>query len=122
MFLSVPTTLDRCVPDDRIGSATIVPIRAIAEAIDAQVKWEEGTRTVSITRGDTVIILPIGSTSPTVNGQIVEIDQPATIVSARTLVPLRFIAEAFDMDVRWDGSAKTVTINGSIGLPSKKLE
>jgi len=55
-------------------------------------------------------VLTIGSTYPTVNGQVVAIDQPGVIVDGRTLVPLRFVGESLGVTVNWDGPTRTVTI------------
>jgi len=98
------------VPPQIINNRTMVPLRAIFEALGAEVDWDSGTRTVTGTKGDTVIVLVIGSTAPTVNGQVVTIDQPGVIVGGRTLVPLRFVAESLGVTVDWDGEARIVTI------------
>jgi len=89
---------------------TLVPLRAIFEALGAEVSWNAETQTVTGTKGGTTVVLPIGSTSPTVNGQVVNIDVPGTVVNGRTLVPLRFVAESFGVHVNWDAEARQVTI------------
>jgi len=104
----VPLSTD--VPPQLIDGRTLVPLRAIFEALGAEVDWNPATRTVTGTRGDTVVVLTIGSTTPTVNGQVVPIDVPAQIVDDRTLVPVRFVAESFGVEVDWDGNTRTVTI------------
>ena len=49
-----------------------------------------------------------------VDGQKVSIDADPkvvpVIVSGRTLLPLRFVAEALGLDVQWDATTKKVTI------------
>jgi len=103
-----PLTFD--VPPQVIADRTMVPMRAIFEALGAQVDWDGATQTVTGTRDGTVVVLQIGSTSPTVNGRVVNIDAPGVIVDSRTLVPLRFFGEAFGMNVDWNGATRTVTI------------
>src|SRR5665647_1433853 len=49
---------------------TLVPLRAIFEAMGASVEWNETTRTVTARRGSNTVVLPLGSTSPTVNGKV----------------------------------------------------
>ena len=94
-----------------IDGRVLVPFRVIVEALGAEVGWNESTQTVSATRGGTVITMPIGSTTPTVNGQIVAIDVPATIIDGRTLIPVRFISESLGVDVDWNGATQTVSIS-----------
>ena len=44
-----------------------------------------------------------------VDGKILQTDVPPTIISSRTLVPLRAIFEALGVEVEWDNSTQTVT-------------
>jgi len=67
-------------------------------------------KTVTANNGGTTVVLTIGSATPTVNGSIVEIDQPGILLGGRTLVPLRFVAEAFGVAVDWDAAAHKVAI------------
>jgi hypothetical protein len=89
---------------------TIVPARAIAEALGAQVVWDSGTRSAVITKGEMTICLPIGSKNAQVNGKTVALDVPAEIQNGRTLVPLRFLAENLSFSVSWDAAAQTAEL------------
>jgi len=93
-----------------INNRTMVPLRGIFEELGASVEWNQSTKTVTARKDDTVIILKIGDISPTVNGQVVPISQPAVVTRGRTLVPLRFIAESLGVNVRWDSSSQMVII------------
>ena len=93
-----------------IESRTMVPLRAIFEALNATVEWDDATKTVKSTKGDTTISLTIGENKLTKNGEDKELDVPAQIVDSRTLVPVRAISEAFDCKVDWEDSTKTVKI------------
>jgi len=99
-------------PPQMISGRVMLPLRTIFEEMGAEVVWDGATRTATATKGDTTVVLTIGSVSPTVNGRVVQIDQPGVIVSGRTLAPLRFVAEAFGGQVVWDGESRTATING----------
>lgn len=88
---------------------TLVPLRAIAEALGAKVDWDDQDNTVSLIKGETYIKLKIGDPVAAVNHKAVNIDAPARIINGRTLAPLRFIGECFEADVQWDGE-KTITI------------
>jgi len=88
----------------------MVPLRAIFEALGAEVDWNASTQTVTGTKGSTVVQLTIGSTSPTVNGVVVPIDQPGVVIEERTMVPLRFVGESLGVTVEWDGPTSTITI------------
>ena len=98
------------VPAQIIDSRTMVPLRAIFEALGASVEWDDATKTVTSVKGDTTVKLTIGNAAITVNGADKALDVPAQIVDSRTLVPVRAIAESFGCDVAWDDATKTVTI------------
>lgn len=89
---------------------TLVPLRAIFEALGAEVTWDGDTRTVTAQKEQVKIQLQIGSNTACINNQPVELDVPARIVNDRTLVPLRFVGEALGAEVDWDGATRTVRI------------
>lgn len=103
-----PVTFD--VPPTLANGRTLVPLRAIFEAMEASVTWDDATQSVTGTRGDTTVVLTIGSTVAKVNGQEVTLDVPAVLRSGRTFVPARFVAEALGAKVDWDQVTNTVII------------
>ena len=72
---------------------TLVPIRFISEALGYKVEWDQSTETVIMTSGGTVIRLPIGSTTVTVNGEPQEVSKAAivatTALSSRCVISRR---------------------------------
>jgi len=107
-----------------IEGRTVVPLRAIFESLDAQVEWDEMTRTVTGYRNNTSVSLVIDSKIATVNGEQVQLDVPATIVSGRTLVPARFISESLGAKVSWDGELRKVEVltQDVIHIPDSNFE
>jgi len=93
-----------------MNDRTMVPLRAIFEKMGAKVDWDDDTQTVTATKSDTVVVLVIDDRFPTINGEIIEIDQPGIIVNDRTLAPLRFVAEAFGGEVEWFEETSTASI------------
>ncbi len=89
---------------------TLVPLRAIFEAMGATVEWNDATKTVIATKGNNYLVLTIGSTEPTVNGAVWPIDVPAKIVKDRTMAPLRFVGEAFGGQVDWNDATRTISM------------
>lgn len=90
---------------------TLVPFRAIFEALGADVSWNNDTQQVTAKRGDSHISLIIGDKNMLVNyNQIVQLDVPPKILNGRTMVPLRAVSEAYGANVSWDNSKRLVTI------------
>lgn len=98
------------VPPMIINDRTMVPLRAIFEALGADVQWDGDTRTITGKKGDTTITMQIDNLTMTKNGAESALDTPPQIVNDRTLVPVRAISESFGCDVAWDGNTRTVTI------------
>ncbi|MEN8907826.1 MAG: clostripain-related cysteine peptidase [Clostridiales bacterium] len=89
---------------------TLVPLRAIFEALGMAVYWDNDTKTVTGINDDIEISLQIGNKTAIVNGEKVFLDSPAIVKEGRTLVPVRFIAESTGAKVSWDSNTKTVII------------
>jgi len=104
------TRLDFDVPAQIVGGRVMVPLRGMFEAMGATVDWDAATQTATAVRGDTTVVLTVGSLRPTINGVVVLLDVPAQIVNGRTLAPLRFVGEAFGGVVTWNAATKTATI------------
>ncbi|MEQ8175458.1 MAG: copper amine oxidase N-terminal domain-containing protein [Syntrophomonadaceae bacterium] len=94
----------------------LVPMSAIFEAMGAQVSWDAAAGQAKGVKDGITVIIPINSTSPTINGVVKTLDVPAQIVNGRTLAPLSFIGMAFGGTVSWDAGTKTVIIK-SPALP-----
>lgn len=90
---------------------TLVPVRAITQGFGAELTFNAETKVITITKGETVIALTLGSTVAIVNGQEVQMDTKANIVNSRTYVPLRFVLETFKLSVEWDSDTETIEIN-----------
>ena len=56
------------------------------------------------------IVIYVGKTSGTIDGKSTTLDQAPVIVNGRTLVPIRFISEAFGASVDWNNSTREATI------------
>ncbi|MCX6097204.1 MAG: stalk domain-containing protein, partial [Caldiserica bacterium] len=56
-----------------------------------------------------IVQITIGSTTATINGKNVALDQPPIIENDRTLVPFRFLGEAIGAQVAWNPVNKMVT-------------
>lgn len=96
------------------GNRTLVPLRAIVEAMGGTVQWDAALRRATSSLGMTTVELIIGSNKAKVNGKSVPIDTNASvvplIVSGRTMLPLRFVTESLGAQVSYQQSTKTITI------------
>ncbi len=86
-----------------VNNRILVPFRAIAQSTGANVFWNANTKQVTVQKNKKVIFLTVQSSTATINDQTVTLDAPPIIYKGRTLVPIRFIAEALDANVQWTG-------------------
>lgn len=94
------------------NSRTYVPLRAVAEAFGANVKWEGAdTGRITIDRGETHIVMTANRLAYSVNGEAGEMDVAPYISpsAGRAMVPVRFIGEAFGFDITTTKNADGTT-------------
>ncbi|GEM_PF-742366 len=97
---------DPIIDSDRV----LVPLRAIMEAIGAELTWNESGE-VTVLKSGTKIELKIGEKQAFLNGEKCDLDVPAKIISGRTLVPVRFIAQCLNYDIEWNQDTQTINIS-----------
>ena len=106
--------LESDLPPFIMNGRFMIPVRAVATSLDAQVYWDEDEQKITITRDEDgikiVIELLVGETTIFVNGEAQEMDVPAQIFVDRAFVPVRFVATALGDNVRWDAEARTAFI------------
>ena len=103
------------VPARLINDRTMIPIRAVTEAVGCRVEWYSEDQRIVINSpvgGEPLIVMEIGNSLVTINtydgetdeisGRNVTIDSPPVIIDGRTLVPIRFIAETIGFEVEWN--------------------
>jgi titin len=97
-------------------SRTLLPIRAVIEALGGTIAWDASEQKVTITFEGTRIELWIGKNTALVNGEYRLIDpgnpevKPIIIPPGRTMLPVRFIAENLGCLVEWNPDLREVKI------------
>ncbi len=92
---------------------TMVPMRKIFEALNAQVEWEGTTQTITATKDNTQIVLQINNPTMYNNGVAETLEVAPMIVNSSTFVPIRAVSQSLNASVEWFGQTKTVYINSA---------
>lgn len=115
---------------------TLVPLRAIFEALGATIEWNGAERRITARKGRRTISLQVGNPQasivtellPWVDGfaqengpttsqdEQVPLDVAPKIVNDRTMVPVRFVSEALGAAVDWDGTERKVLVKAKAGV------
>lgn len=91
---------------------TLLPVRAVFEAMGGTVGWDNASRVVTLTKDGKTLYLGINNTlSWDSNGKYYTLDSAPIILNNRTMLPIRFVVEYFGGSVAWNATTKTVTIN-----------
>ncbi len=93
-----------------VDGRTLVPFRGIFEALGAEVSWDGKTKTVTGVADGKSVTLTIDKTEAYVDGEKRVLDVAPCIVNDYTMVPVRFVSEAFGANVQWDSRTRTVSI------------
>jgi hypothetical protein len=92
---------------------TFLPLRYIANAAgiaDSGIMWDPATQEVTISKGERLVQVTIGSTTMLINGQAITMDVAPEITDGRTCLPMAWVAQALGASITWDATAQTVTI------------
>ena len=90
---------------------TMVPMRAVLEALGATVDYDRATKTVTATLGESKLTHVIGTDKITVDGdQVMTMDTASYIKGGSTMVPLRFFSQALNYQVYWDRGERTAVV------------
>lgn len=105
--------VDPYISNDR----TLVPIRVIAEELDAVVEWDNDNRAVHISKEDVHIVLRIDSylVEYSIDNETTYtmIDVAPQITEDRTFVPIRLISNALGVGIEWNNDERAVYIDSS---------
>ncbi len=102
----IATDTEPYIKNDR----TMVPMRAIFEALGASVSWDDATKTAIGVKDGIEVKITIVENVIYKNFEPITLDCAAEITNDRTMVPVRAIGEAFGCTVTWNDETKTVEI------------
>ncbi|NPV73196.1 MAG: copper amine oxidase N-terminal domain-containing protein [Pelotomaculum sp.] len=93
---------------------TYLPVRFVANAAgvaDANIMWNDAEQSVILIKGDRVVKMVIGSNTMYINGVAFTMDVAPEIVDpGRTMLPVRWVAQALGCTVTWDEATQSVTV------------
>jgi peptidyl-prolyl cis-trans isomerase B (cyclophilin B) len=109
-----------------VNDRTLVPLRAVANALGCGVAWDEDDQGILLYRtgngidvDESLILCWIGKDHAFrlegfANTGSAVMDVPPQIINDRTYVPIRAIAELLGAEVSWDSATSTAIINGTV--------
>lgn len=101
---------DPNMPAVSIDGRTMLPMRGISEELGCEVTWNEDARQVYAVSDTHTVVFQIDSTTGYKNGEAFTMDVAPMIINDRTMLPVRALADALDLEVTWDDPTRTVYI------------
>lgn len=101
------------VPARIKNERTCIPLRAIFEAMGAEVYWKDSNWSITSTLGDTTVFMQIGKNTMYVNGEAIELEVAPFLTRQKTFIPLRAVCEAFGYYVGWIDSTSTAVVSST---------
>jgi hypothetical protein len=93
-----------------INGRTMVPIRAVIEAMSGTVGWDAGTQKITLAAGGYTVEMWLNRKDLIVDGAPKEMDIAPSTVNDRTIVPVRFAAENVGCVVDWIASTQEIVV------------
>ncbi len=134
-YTALPNNEIRVVVNDKeltargvsIDGRTLVPLRALGEALGADVHWDASKQEIRIekmlyqsdskgivTESNRVILMNIVSKQILKNGTAQELDVAPQIISGSTMVPVRAVTDFLEAKTEWDEASRTVKVQPSM--------
>jgi hypothetical protein len=94
----------------KVDGRTMVPLRAIFEKLQAEVLWNQQTKSITAKKGSTTVKLRLNDTAAQVNDKAIQLDVPPMLIDSSTFVPLRFVSESLGAEVSYDAKRQVAAI------------
>lgn len=104
------TMVPKDMPAVSIDGRTMLPMRQIAQELGCEVIWNEAAQQVYVVNKEYALVFTINNKVGQQNGKDFTMDVPPMIVNDRTMLPVRALAKALDLDITWDDPSRTVLI------------
>lgn len=95
---------------DSATEQVLIPVRAVCEAIGAELQWDGTGQKTTIKMMNKSAEVPINTNSIKVNGKAVDLKANAVLMNNRTMVPMEFMQQAFGSKLDWDKAQQTLSI------------
>lgn len=109
------------VPPKAVDGRTVLPLRFVVDQIlGADVTWDAETKTVTVQKEGTEVIVQVGSNVGSVDGMPLELEVPPIVEDGTTMLPVRFMSEVFGLEIQYNGETKKIIVTGQDNRPNEK--
>lgn len=115
------TKITSDVPAMVINDRTVVPVRAVSEALNCDIEWDDASKGVNIYRDNFLYMMWLErptafKLSPVAIEDYYDMDTPPVVINDRTMLPLRALGELLGAEVGWDQDTLTASVRLDIDI------
>lgn len=116
------TAIETQTPPVIVNERTLVPLRAVSNALGCDIAWDGDTKGITVTDGTNLVFTWIGRDNAFVTSAVaivdhIMLDSPPVIMNNYTMVPIRAISEIFGAQVDWNDATRSVDIKYTYDAP-----
>jgi hypothetical protein len=115
--LTFPDTQPSLMYSDNV----MVPVRPVLENMGGEVHWDASTKTVTANVKGKEIEFKIYEPVATVDGKYLDLQNAPVMVEGRTLIPMRFLVDAFGAQVNWSETDKMLSIDTDGAIAQEEI-
>jgi len=93
-----------------IDDITMLPVRAVFEAMGAEVQWNAETSTAAVVKEGVCAELTMENKYINAKGNSIEMELAPVVIDNRMLIPAKYVGEVFSADVYWHEDMRTISI------------
>lgn len=101
---------DPNMPAVSIDGRMMLPMRGICQKLGCEVTWNPKTNEAYAIKDNQTVVFAVNKKTGYKNGNPFAMDVPPLIINDRTMLPVRALADALDVDIEWDQESRTVHI------------
>jgi hypothetical protein len=115
--LTFPDTQPQLMYSDNV----MIPVRPVLEHMGGEVHWDSATKTVTANVKGKEIEFKIYEPVATVDGKYLDLQNAPVMVNGRTVIPMRFLVDAFGAQVNWSETDKMLSIDTDGAIAEENL-
>lgn len=88
-----------------LDNRTLVPVRAIGEALGAEIIWNNEDKSVELKKAEDSLTFVMGEDYMVQNGSVKKLDVGGKLINHTAMVPVRALSEFFGFVVEWENNS-----------------
>lgn len=95
-----------------INGRTLIPVQALSEVLDADVKWNGENRSITLHKDNNTLIFILDENYMIANGETIKLDVGGKFIDQYGMVPVRALCEFLGLHVEWKNNAVYIGSKG----------